>query len=508
MRRLSWAVLILALGCEGELFNFPIPGERPGTGQPPTPFTPSLAMRFGGSGTDLPSAIVIDPAGGFALAGTFTQSIGLDPAGATILTSQGGTDGFLARYTAAGALVWGLRFGGTRDVRVTALAQDAAGNLYVGGGFEGVAMFGLTGSGSLLNSVGGEDGFIAKYNASGTLIWARRFGGAGLDEVTSVAVDAAGNAYAGGVFNGLAHAFPAGGIQVQSNGESDGFVLALLPDGEVRGVLPIGGPQADAVQGIAVTSTGTLVVTGTFRSTGEFARLGGAPGTVTSLGGADGFIAYYAAGGLLERVRTFGSPADEAVALGGLALDRQDGLAILGKFSGSVDFEPGAAIVARTSRGDRDLFLARYDASGVLLSVATAGGTGGVTGARALVDANGTTLVVGSFSGSIDFDTPPASRNRTSFGRQGVTDGFAARYAPDGGLVWVNQFGESTALTGRLNGVASVGLDPAGNVILTGPFYGNPDFDPGSTAFILNSVGEADGFVIKLTAAGDLAPPP
>ena len=502
MRHRRWAVLILALGCEGRLID----NRFPGTGQPPTPFTPALAFRIGGLGSDLISALATEPGGGFAVAGTFTGSADFDPgAGITALTSLGATDGFLARYSPSGALVWALRFGSTLDERVTALVRDAAGNLIVGGGFEGTASFGLTGTGSVLNSDGGEDGFVAKFSPEAVLLWARRFGGSGLDEVTALALDGPGNVYAGGVFNGTANSFPAGGTNVLSNGDSDGFVLSLGSNGSVTWTLPIGGPQADAVRGIALSAGGNVAVAGTFRSAADFARNGGVPTSLTSQGGADFFLAVYSSAGILERVRAVGGLNDESLAIGGLALDSQDGAVLLGGFSASVDFDPGVGLAARTSQSGQDLFLARYDADGEFLSAAAVGGGGAVTGARAVVDTDGSVVVTGAFSGPIDFDPGPSLNLIASFGTQGVTDAFVARYTSAGALAWAGRFGEATALAGRANSGTALGFDSAGNLIVTGPFFGSPDFAPGTTAFRLVSVGEADGFVVKLTSTGALA---
>ena len=502
MRHRWWAVLVLALGCQGELID----NRFPGIGQPPTPFTPALAFRIGGAGPDLITAMVTDPAGGVILAGTFTGSTDFDPgAGVTALTSLGAIDGFLARYSSSGALAWALRFGSTGDERVTALARDASGSLYVGGGFEGAASFGLSGSGVVQNSDGGEDGFVAKFSPEGVLLWARRFGGAGLDEVTALAVDGPGNVFAAGVFNGTANPFPAGGTNVQSNGASDGFVLALDPGGSVRWTLPIGGPQADAARGLAVSSSGRLMVAGTFRGAADFDRNGGVATSLRALGGVDFFLAVYSSTGLLERVRAVGGLNNESLVVSGLSLDGQDGAVLLGSFSGSLDFDPGPGLAARTSQSGQDVLLARYDAGGEFLSVATVGGLGTVTAARAIVAADGSVVLTGAFSGPIDFDPGAGINVITSLGTQGVTDAFAARYTAAGGLAWVGRFGESTAIAGRATSGTALGFDSAGNPIVVGHFFGSPDFDPGPTAFRLISVGEADGFVVKLTPTGALA---
>ena len=46
-----------------------------------------------------------------------------------------------------------------------------------------------------LTSVGQDDIFVCKYNASGNFVWAKSFGGIQHDEAGSIALDAAGNVY-------------------------------------------------------------------------------------------------------------------------------------------------------------------------------------------------------------------------------------------------------------------------------------------------------------------------
>ena len=81
------------------------------------------------------------------------------------------------------------------------VAVDAAGNVYTTGAFSGTLRLG----GFTLVSRGDQDLFVGKQDASGNWLWARSAGGAsGDDEGRDVAVDAAGNVYVTGIFNGQA----------------------------------------------------------------------------------------------------------------------------------------------------------------------------------------------------------------------------------------------------------------------------------------------------------------
>ena len=88
------------------------------------------------------------------------------------LTSAGGPDVFVAKYTAAGAPLWARRAGSTGG-DMKAVAVDGQGNVVVTGYFQGTVDFGA----GPLTSAGGYDIFVLKYSAAGGLPWAKRFGG-------------------------------------------------------------------------------------------------------------------------------------------------------------------------------------------------------------------------------------------------------------------------------------------------------------------------------------------
>ena len=66
--------------------------------------------------------------------------------------------------------------------------------LNVTGFFDGSATFGAgETNATTLTSAGDADIFVAKYDASGDLVWATRAGGTGTDVGNSIALDGAGN---------------------------------------------------------------------------------------------------------------------------------------------------------------------------------------------------------------------------------------------------------------------------------------------------------------------------
>jgi hypothetical protein len=401
--------------------------------------------------------------------------------------------------------MWVARIGGTGAERVTGMVSDAAGNLYIGGAFEGSTDFDPGAGSQILTSLGGEDGFVAKLSTAGALIWNRGIGGPNADQVSGVGVDALGRTYAAGNFSGSASTLPAPGPTLAGNGSAqDMFVIGLDAAGAVSFAFPIGGSQVDVASAIAVTTGGTVIVGGSFQGSASFLA-GSAATQLTSLGGGDAFLAAYSAAGVLRWARAFGGLGDEEVRSGGLAPDNAGGVVATGTFTGTTDFDGGISVANRTSLGSTDWFAVRYDGAGSFLSAFSVGAVAADPAPRPAVDSDGGVLLTGGFSGAVDFDPGAVTRIIASFGSGGATDVFTAKYTSGGGLVWVSRFGEGTSVAERQNRGIGILPFPTGGVLVSGQFFGSPDFDPGTNVFRLTSLGSADGFVVLLTAAGALS---
>jgi hypothetical protein len=164
--------------------------------------------------------IAVDPAGNSYVTGSFgwfgaPATFGQDEANETILTTDAGAwgdDVFVAKYNSAGALLWAKRAGGVNADRGYGIAMDAAGYIAVAGSFGGMAdglnLTATFGPGEALEttlaSSGTDDAFLAKYDGSGALVWAKQAGGPNYDRALDVAVDAAGKSYVTGVYDGPA----------------------------------------------------------------------------------------------------------------------------------------------------------------------------------------------------------------------------------------------------------------------------------------------------------------
>ena len=211
--------------------------------------------------------------------------------------------------------------------------------------------------------------------------------------------------------------------------------------------------------------------------------------------------------GTLTWLRAITGTSDEDVQSGGLAANFADGVLVSGSFAGTATFAGGLATIGLSSLGPSDWYIAVYDQAGSLQSAFPVGGAGPDIAPRIAVDDGGNVLVTGGFQGAVDFDPGVGLHVLTSLATAG-SDAFAARYTPGGTLLWAKSFGEATAAPDRLTtGTAIVG-GGLGTALVAGRFFGSPNFGTAAAPFVFTSLGDADGFLVKLNSSGALATSP
>jgi len=209
---------------------------------------------------------------------------------------------------------WSKRFGDTNSDQGVGIAVDGARNVLVTGQFGGTVDFG----GGPLMSADANDIFVAKYDASGTHLWSKGFGGIdGSDIGFGIAVDGARNVLVTGTFGGPVDF---GGGPLTSAGGSDIFIATYDASGAHVWSKRFGDlPGFDSGFGIAVDEARNVLVTGVLVGTVDF---GGGP--LTSAGGLDIFIAKF------EEIGGGQQPPGDSNQDG--AIDLSDGVAFLNWF--------------------------------------------------------------------------------------------------------------------------------------------------------------------------------
>ena len=367
--------------------------------------------QAGGSSYDEAYSVRVLDDGSAIFCGYFTE---IAQFGSIQLTSSGGEDAFVAKLDSTGQILWATQAGGSGDEEVHEVAVLDDGSSIITGSFKGIATFGN----QELVSVGEKDVFVAKLDANGNYVWATRGGGNSNDRGASVSVLDDGSVIVSGYFKGSA-AF--GNIQLISNGIIDTFVVKLNAVGDYLWATKAGGSPAsiddevyEEAYSVAVLDDGSAIVTGAFEAEAMFGTT-----QLTNSGSVDAFIAKIDAdGNYLWANKAGGNGVDHTRAVAVL----DDGSSIVsGRFTGTAMFGTTELV----SYGERDAFVAKFDASGNHVWATHGGGTDYEKAYAVAVLDDGSSIVSGQFYDLATFGDTQLTSN-------GRSDAYVAKIDKDG----------------------------------------------------------------------------
>ncbi|MGI8966353.1 MAG: SBBP repeat-containing protein [Limisphaerales bacterium] len=375
---------------------------------------------------------------------------------------------------------WATSAGGMANLG-EGVTTDIFGDILICGGFPGTISFANTN----LTSRGGDDIFLAKYNRSGALVWARQAGGTASagpgtsgDASYSVATDGSGNIFVSGYFSGTATF--GNSSNLTSSGGNDIYLAKYDKDGNLLWAKRAGGANHDTGLHIKVDSGGNCYLSGFYRSTASF----GGTNLIVAAGNptfSDLYLAKYDPAGNVVWAKSAGGNLNDVSY--DVAIDANTNIFVTGYFQNTATFDTTNV----TSAGGQDFFIAKYNSAGTLFWVQSGGGTGADLGRSAASD--GTNVyVTASFQGTATF----GPTNLTSYGGSDVA---LLKYDGAGTLLWAQQIG------GPGNDDGTVAIDGLGNLYLTGTFSGSATF--GSTNLTATNLA-SDIYVAKYTANGNL----
>ncbi len=334
------------------------------------------------------------------------------------------------------------------------------------------------------------------YSQGGDLMWAQSVGGSGFDIVTGIPVttDNAGNIYTAGVFKGSADFDPGPGVFNLSTTNRNLFVQKVDNNGNFIWAKLVEITDY-IVYEISIDDSGNIYISGHFLGSGDFDP---GPGvfTLTSNGDSDIFILKLDANGDFLWAKSIGGTSEESCR--NHAFDNAGNIYLLGGYSGSVDFDPGPGVYNLTASSSVDAYVLKLDANGDFVWAKSTGGnaSSSVFDRDIAVDGQGNVYATGDFYGTADFDPGVGVLNLTSNGGSEI---FILKLNANGDLVWVKAIGGSGG-----DRSTNIALDASNNVIISGGFSGQIDFDPGPNDFMLNSApNNYGGYILKLDNAGD-----
>jgi hypothetical protein len=442
----------------------------------------------GSDNDDQADAIAVNAAGHAYITGYAGSSDFPTTAGAFQATRKGvGTTAFVSEFNSSGtALVYSTYLGGSfGGEQGSGIALDSSGNAYVVG-ITPEADFPVTPGAFSTTIPGFRSGFVTKLNPTGTaLVYSTYLGGSGYDSAQAIALDAAGNAYVGGVTGSNDFPVTPGAFQqtklAPTNGT--GFITKLNPAGSALVFSTyLGGSNKEQVKAIAVDAAGTAYAAGHTDST-DFPVTAGAFQDASKPGA--GFVTHLNAAGSSLDYSTFLGPVSGQVSDGphGIQVNSNGEAYVTGATLPGFPVTPGAFQTTASLFGSA--YVTRLNANGTALIDSTClGGTSNgsfaTSGDAIAIDAAGHAFVAGDTQAK-DFPVSSGafqSTNKTSssFARTGFVTAFDTNPAV--------VVGTTTTLTSSAN-PATLGQ----NVI----FDAAVDADSGSATPPGNVVFKIDG---------------
>ena len=359
----------------------------------------------------------------------------------------------------------------------TACVADSSGFIYTAGYFNGKSNF-YTESEFVSN--GEKDSYLMKFDALGTHIWTRTWGGSTDDVPSDLAVDAFDQIYVVGASLELV-----GG---------DTYLMKLSPDGDLIWEKKWGCNTANSV---CIDTYGNLFVAGGFSFTPDFDPGEGVENH-TSNGFINAYMSKFDPDGNYLLSRAWGGSGDEYNPDEALAIDCDSSgdVYITGKFCSMVDFNPGPDVNEHTANGFNDVFLLKLDQNGAFQWSKTWGGADVDFANDLAVDASNNIYLTGSYSDSVNF--AQGSGGEVVYTSNGVTDVFLSRFDSSGNHAWTRTWGGvNTDIGNRIE------TDINGNIFVLGEFMYSVDFDPGSSVNILTTNGGKHIFLSRFSPDGN-----
>ncbi len=330
--------------------------------------------------------------------------------------------------------------------------------------------------------------------------------------VTGIAVNPAGSVFVCGNLSGTNDFLPSdtGKARVVTHASRSGYFAKYDRNGayqwsrvflDAHGYYP-GTPALGTDECIAVDSAGNIFLAGWCGDTADVdASL---PGRVRIVPGF--FFAKFDSNGNCAWARSLGNRSlaffrtpdidPYPGCIFGMKIDSMDNVYVIGRFKGTVDFDPGpdSAIMEAhrtvySGPGYNDtienysVFFAKYDANGNYVWAHSIVGPKDCWGCGIALDLARNVYITGSFTGRPDFDPGPDSAFLGADDTSTVVSEtiFFAKYGSDGTYRWAKQLGMAAS---NDRGITIL-VDRSGQLWLAGIAHDTLDFDPGpGTAYV------------------------
>ncbi|MCC6816750.1 MAG: SBBP repeat-containing protein [Saprospiraceae bacterium] len=324
--------------------------------------------------------------------------------------------------------------------------------------------------------------------------WVHSFGSTGIDAGNVILTDSKNSVITCGYFRDQIDFDPGSEeLFLKSNGSADAFVTKLNQNSEVEWALHFGGKQIDQATAMAIDHENNIIVAGTFREGMDLTNL--SPGLIlTSLAFNDIFILKFNHRGILLWGTSLHGSLDDVPK--SMHCDSKGNIYVTGYFQGSLSHQnKDSTIIELNSRGGDDVFILRMSPEGEMNWIKSMGGRLDDQGKGIALDKNDDLVVFGNFNDTIDIDPGPS---RLLLNEKGLLDAFMIKLNDQGEMIWASHFhGVDEFLA------SSLVINSKNEIITTGYFRMEADFDPGINVYKLSTpLSGGDSYILNLKSDG------
>lgn len=227
------------------------------------------ATYYGGDAPDIGNDIVIDKSGNVVMTGLTMSQNNISTSGAhqDTLGAYGKWEGYIAKFSPSGSLIWGTYYGGELQDLLFSITTDNENNIYVGG--HSSSSLNIATPGAHQTSFEGEyDVMLIKFQPNGTRVWATYFGYNDYDDCIDITIDYENNIYLTGRTYSQTNFSTPGCYQPNygGGGEADAYLAKFNSSGSLLWSTYIGGVGNDAGNGVTCDASGYVYLVGNTNS--------------------------------------------------------------------------------------------------------------------------------------------------------------------------------------------------------------------------------------------------
>ncbi|MCK5265693.1 MAG: hypothetical protein KAR03_08800 [Candidatus Thorarchaeota archaeon] len=444
----------------------------------------TYSTYFGGSEGEDATKVAFDNEGNTIVIGQTPSDDFPITDGALQSTYGGGDwDGFVAKFSPTGDLLYSSYLGGIGYEHVTSVNIDSGNNIVLTG-TTGSANFPTTPDALDLTFGGLTDGFLMKIAPNGSLLYSTFIGGTGNDWIYGIQFDASENY----MFSGWTDSTglgTTGSLHQNPIGGTDGFIARVSSNGATLQMFSyVGGTGNDRVYVMDIDSEYNYILAGITASS-NYPTTGGAFQSSSSANGD----------AILTKINHNGNTLLYSTYLGGnnddlgltVTVDSTDSM-ILSGYTESNDLAVQNAQQATFGGGVADIYVAKFNETGSLQFLTYLGGIATDYCWDIVVDPSDN-IIVGGRTSSSNYPAHDGLNDTHS----GSYDAVATKYAPDGQTIIASSFiGGGGSDIGE-----GIAVDGSGNVVLSGRTVSD-DFPVTSGAYQEELAGSSDVFVCHI----------